>query len=200
MSRWRYFKEKILLENFAFGLVNRIGRMRPSLIPRLQRLVPSTGKTEYVEESYKIYASPRFVKFLEMEYAVPRAAVPEALNRIRSLIDEKGWTIGFPVEVRFTAADDIPLSTASGRETGYLAVHVYKGMPHEPYFRGVEAIMDSLDGRPHWGKLHFQTAADACPPVPAMGPLPGRPPPPRSRWSLRQRLHRPRAGTAQLSL
>jgi len=163
MSRWKFFKEKILLENVAFGLVNRVGRMRPKLIPRLQRLVPSSGTTEYVAPSHKIFASPRFVKFLEMEYAVPRAAVPEALNRIRSLIDDRGFQIGFPVEVRFTAPDDIPLSTASGRPTGYLAVHVYKGMAHEPYFRGVEAIMDSLDGRPHWGKLHFQTAETLAP-------------------------------------
>jgi L-gulono-1,4-lactone dehydrogenase len=158
MGRWKFFYEKILLENVAFGLVNRVGRMRPKLIPRLQKLVPSSGSTEYVKPSHKIFASPRFVKFLEMEYAVPRAAVPDALNRIRALIDDNGMRIGFPVEVRFTAPDDIPLSTASGRETGYLAVHVYKGMPHEPYFRGVEAIMNSLEGRPHWGKLHFQTA------------------------------------------
>ena len=36
---------------------------------------------------------------------------------------------------------------------------MYKGMAWEPYFRAVEAIMDELDGRPHWGKRHFQTAA-----------------------------------------
>ena len=166
MSRWRFFKEKILLENVAFGVVNRIGRMRPSLIPRLQRLVPSSGSTEYVKPSHNIFASPRFVKFLEMEYAVPRAAVPDALNQIRRLIDDNGWTIGFPVEVRFTAPDDIPLSTAYGRATGYLAVHVYKGMPHEPYFRGVEAIMNAVGGRPHWGKLHFQTAETLAPRYP----------------------------------
>jgi L-gulonolactone oxidase len=166
MSRWKFFYEKILLENVAFGLVNRVGRMRPALIPRLQRLVPSSGSTTYVKPSHKIFASPRFVKFLEMEYAVPRAAVPDALNRIRKLIDDERLQIGFPVEVRFTAPDDIPLSTASGRDTGYLAVHVYKGMPHEPYFRGVEAIMNDFDGRPHWGKLHFQTAATLAPRYP----------------------------------
>ena len=32
-------------------------------------------------------------------------------------------------------------------------------MEHRPYFEGVERIMDDYDGRPHWGKLHFQTAA-----------------------------------------
>ena len=31
-------------------------------------------------------------------------------------------------------------------------------LPYEAYFREVEAIMRELDGRPHWGKLHFQTA------------------------------------------
>ena len=166
MSRWKFFYEKILLENVAFGAVNRIGRMRPSLIPRLQKLVPSSGTTEYVKPSHTVFASPRFVRFLEMEYSIPRAAVPEALNRVRKLIDDNGWTISFPVEVRFTAPDDIPLSTASGRESGYIAVHVYKGMPHEPYFRGVEAIMNDYGGRPHWGKLHFQTAASLAPRYP----------------------------------
>ena len=37
-------------------------------------------------------------------------------------------------------------------------VHVAKGMEYETYFRGVEEIMNGLEGRPHWGKLHFQTA------------------------------------------
>ncbi|MFM9123461.1 MAG: D-arabinono-1,4-lactone oxidase, partial [Actinomycetota bacterium] len=27
-----------------------------------------------------------------------------------------------------------------------------------PYFKAVEEIMDSYQGRPHWGKIHFQTA------------------------------------------
>jgi L-gulonolactone oxidase len=57
------------------------------------------------------------------------------------------------------AADDIPLSPAYGRDTGYIAVHVYHRFEYEPYFREVEAIMNAHEGRPHWGKLHFQTAA-----------------------------------------
>ncbi len=36
----------------------------------------------------------------------------------------------------------------------------------EPYFEAVEQIMDSLDGRPHWGKRHFQTAATLRPRYP----------------------------------
>ena len=51
------------------------------------------------------------------------------------------------------------MSTANGEERAYLAVHVFWGTPYEQYFRAVERIMDDYDGRPHWGKLHFQTAA-----------------------------------------
>ena len=72
----------------------------------------------------------------------------------------------FPVEVRVAAADDIPLSTASGRDSAYLAVHVHRGEPHEAYFGAVEAVMRDLDGRPHWGKLHTRTAADLRPAYP----------------------------------
>ncbi len=36
---------------------------------------------------------------------------------------------------------------------------MFAGMQWRDYFERVEAIMDELDGRPHWGKRHFQTAA-----------------------------------------
>jgi L-gulonolactone oxidase len=162
-SRVKFFRDKILMENIAFGAVTKAGRFRPSAIPRLSKLIPSSGRVEYVKPSYQIFASPRWVKFYEMEYSVPRRHVGTALNAIRSLIDDKGLFIGFPVEVRFTAPDDIPLSTASGRESAYLAVHVAKGMDYETYFRGVEEIMNGLEGRPHWGKLHFQSAETLAP-------------------------------------
>jgi L-gulono-1,4-lactone dehydrogenase len=166
-TRWDEFKNKTLLENVAFGTVCRVGRIFPSLIPRLAKALPSQGRVEYVDRSFRIFASPRYVHFYEMEYSIPRAACQEALTRVRELIDTSGLHISFPVEVRFTAPDDIPLSTASGRESCYIAVHVYRGMPYEQYFRGVEAIMDSVGGRPHWGKMHYQTAATLAPKYPA---------------------------------
>jgi len=68
--------------------------------------------------------------------------------------------------VRFTAPDDVPLSTASGRASAYIAIHVFQKMEYDRYFRGVEAIMDDYDGRPHWGKLHFQNAESLRPRYP----------------------------------
>jgi L-gulonolactone oxidase len=86
------------------------------------------------------------------------------MQAVRELVDgDDELRVSFPVEVRFTAPDDIPLSTAHGRDTCYIAVHMARGMPYERYFDGVEAIMTGLDGRPHWGKLHNQDAAKLAP-------------------------------------
>jgi FAD/FMN-containing dehydrogenase len=117
------------------------------------------SRKEMTDRSDRIFANTRLVRFAEMEYAVPRAQLIAAVRDIRAMIERKRLLISFPVEVRAVAADDIPLSPAYARDTGYIAVHVYHRFGYEPYFREVEAIMNAHEGRPHWGKLHFQTAA-----------------------------------------
>lgn len=156
--RLREWVDDVVLPNYAFGALCRVGRRWPSLIPRMARMIPNTGTVDYIDRSDRVFTSPRRVRFWEMEYAVPREALPEALGRVRRLVDEIGMQISFPVEVRVAAADDLWLSTAYGRDTGYIAVHVYRGTPYDAYFSGVERIMDSYGGRPHWGKLHHQRA------------------------------------------
>jgi L-gulonolactone oxidase len=159
MSKMSHWYSKTLMENYVFGAVCMLGKARPSLIPKLAKALPSSGRNEYSDASHKVFASKRIIKFYEMEYAIPREACAEALNRVRRMVTDSGFFLNFPVEVRFTAPDEIPLSTASNRESAYIAVHIYKGMNYVPYFTEVESIMNSYQGRPHWGKLHFQSAA-----------------------------------------
>jgi L-gulono-1,4-lactone dehydrogenase len=150
----------VLLVNHAFELFCRVGRRFPALIPSLNRLVTRlAGDSERVDSSAAIFASPRLVRFTEMEYALPREHTITAVRRVLELVERRGFAVPFPIEVRTVAGDDAFLSTAAGRDSGYVAVHMYRGMEWEPYFRAVEAIMDGLEGRPHWGKRHFQTAA-----------------------------------------
>jgi len=160
------FRDDILVSNFAFEALCRIGRLRPSLIPRVARALPQTGRTEYVDKSYRVFSSPRMVRFYEMEYGIPAEAALEAFNRARTFLKQSGLVPIFPVEVRFTKGDDIPLSTASGRDSCYIAVHVFEGMQYQQYFEAVEDIMNDYGGRPHWGKLHFQTAETLAPRYP----------------------------------
>ena len=160
LPRVKGWIEKTFMENYAFGAVCRVGRARPSLIPRLATALPSSGSREYVDQSYKIFASPRIVRFYEMEHALPVEALVPALKEIRAMVDRKGYLLNFPVEVRFTKGDDVPLSTAYGRDSAYIAVHVYKGMECEPFFRDVEDILRTYDARPHWGKMHYRDAEE----------------------------------------
>jgi len=154
------YANDVLLTNHAFELACRAGRRCPSRIPQINRLVTRlAGRSERVDSSAEIFASPRLVRFTEMEYAIPREQTAPAVRRVMDLIEEQRFAVPFPIEVRTVAPDDAFLSTAGGRESGFVAVHMFKGMAWEPYFRAVEAVMDELGGRPHWGKRHFQTAA-----------------------------------------
>lgn len=165
---WRAWVDDILLTNRVFEAACLAGRARPALIPALNRgLTKAAGSSERVDRSDRIFASPRLVRFVEMEYALPRAALPDVLERSRAWIERSGFPVNFPMEVRVGAGDDAFLSPAHIRDTAYLAVHVYRGMSWEPYFRAVERICDEHDGRPHWGKRHFQTAERLAPRFPA---------------------------------
>jgi FAD-linked oxidoreductase len=158
------FVEERVMSNGALELMCRVGHLAPRLTPSINRLATRVyGDREYTDHSYEVFTAPRNVRFREMEYAIPRRAVPEAVRAVRALIERNDWRISFPVEVRVAASDDNWLSTAQGRTSGYIAVHRHVSDDHLPYFREVEAVMRDFDGRPHWGKIHFQDAASLAP-------------------------------------
>lgn len=147
-------------ENVGLNVICRAGRQFPSAAPRLNRLLTSLMSPSSVQDhGWKVYASARNVKFTEMEYAIPREHARVAVQRVIDLVRRRNLPIMYPLEVRFSAPDDAFLSTANGRDTCYIAVHQFSGMEFETYFRAVEEIMDEYEGRPHWGKRHYQTAA-----------------------------------------
>jgi L-gulonolactone oxidase len=149
----------ILLANRTFELICKLGRRFPKRIPALNRFLTSVaGSRDYVDRSYKVFASPRLVRFTEMEYAIPREHAAEVIRAVKAVAERSDFAVPFPIEVRFVAPDDALLSPAGGRRTCYVAVHMYERMPWEGYFRAVEEIMNAHEGRPHWGKRHFQTA------------------------------------------
>lgn len=149
-----------LLSNGVFGAACAVGRAVPAAVPGIARLSSrALSARTYTDIPYKVFTSPRRVRFMEMEYALPREAAVGALRELRALVERSDFRVSFPVEVRTAPADDIPLSTASGRDTAYLAVHMYRGTPYRAYFSAAERIMTAHGGRPHWGKLHSRDAA-----------------------------------------
>ena len=167
-SRAREYLEDVLFRNRVFHLFCLAGRRWPRRIPAIHRRITSlAGASELVDRSYKVFATPRLVRFTEMEYAVPREHAAEAVRGVRRIVRERRLPVVFPIELRFVAPDDAFLSPAGGRQTAYVAVHMFRGMDWQAFFRAVESeVMDGLGGRPHWGKRHFQTAETLRPRYP----------------------------------
>ena len=160
MPKWRRFLEYEVMENAAFGALCRTGRAVPRTIKPLNRLAAATlSKRSYSAPSHEVFVTPRRVRFVESEYAVPRESLLDVLAELRAGVTRLANPVMFPVEVRIAAADDIWLSTAYGRDSAYVAIHQYVGLPYEDYFRLFESIATSAGGRPHWGKLHTRDAA-----------------------------------------
>ena len=152
---WRRFWEFEVMENAAFGALCRIGRARPRLIPALNRFSSAAlSSRSYSDTSHRVFVTPRRVRFAESEYAVPRESLGHVIAELRRAVPLLPDPVMFPVEVRVAAADDIWLSTAYGRESAYVAIHQYAGLPYRAYFDRFESIVAEVAGLPHWGKLH----------------------------------------------
>jgi L-gulono-1,4-lactone dehydrogenase len=160
MPGWRRFWEFEVMENAAFGTLCRLGRAAPRFIPALNRLSSAAlSARSYTDASYRVFVTPRRVHFVESEYAVPRESLAGVLAELRRAVPRLADPVMFPVEVRVAAADDIWLSTAYGRDSAYIAIHQYTGLPYRAYFDLFESVVAGAAGRPHWGKLHSLDAA-----------------------------------------
>jgi FAD-linked oxidoreductase len=161
LSPLRHYVEYELVENTALAGMSRLGRALPRLVRPLHRTIDSvlSGRS-YSDRSHRVFVSTRRVRFVESEYAIPRESLVDVLTELRTEIPRLADPVMFPLEIRVAAADDVWLSTAYGRDSAYIAVHQYLGMPYRRYFDVFEAIARSAGGRPHWGKMHTLDAED----------------------------------------
>ncbi len=159
-SFMKYFNDMVL-ENGAFKVLSELCRLFPSLCKRVSKISAAAVSTGVdINYSTKIYATPRLVKFQEMEYNLPAEKAVEVLKEMRDCINTANFKVHFPIEVRFVKADDMYLSPAYQRDSVYIAVHMYKGMEYKTYFDAMETIFKKYNGRPHWGKMHTRTAKE----------------------------------------
>ena len=167
LSRRQLLLDDHLLQNTVFGALTYGLNKAPRAIPRVNRVAAGLmSRRTYTDVAHRVFTAERRVVFREMEYAVPREAGLEALRQCRKALDASHLRISFPVEVRLAPADDIPLSTASGRDSFYLAFHTHRDAEHREYFALMEPILRDHDGRPHWGKVHTRTHRDLAPAYP----------------------------------
>lgn len=151
---WTEFN-RVVMENGVFWGLSESARLAPSL-SRTVSAISAWGiaPTTAVDYSHKLFATPRAVRFQEMEYNIPAENFVAVMHEIQELIARRGYHVHFPIECRFVKGDDIWLSPAYQRDSAYLAAHMYKGMRYEEYFHDVEEVYQRYGGRPHWGKMH----------------------------------------------
>ncbi|HET6940382.1 MAG TPA: D-arabinono-1,4-lactone oxidase [Nocardioides sp.] len=167
LSRAQLMLDDRFLQNTVFGAATAVLNRVPAAIPGFNRVgARLLSNRTYSDVAHRVFIAERNVVFREMEYAVPREAGLDVLRECRRALDGSDLRISFPVEIRVARADDIPLSTASGRDSLYLAFHTHRDAEHRDYFALMEPILRAHDGRPHWGKVHTRTAADLAPAYP----------------------------------
>jgi L-gulono-1,4-lactone dehydrogenase len=160
VGRFRHWLDDEFLSNTAFEGINRVVARRRSWIPRVNSIAASVlSAREYVDDSYNVFVSPRTVRFRESEFAMPREALPDVLAELAAWFGAGHENISFPIEVRFTAADDVWMSTGHERDNCYVAVHQYWRSDPTAYFAAAQDIFTAHEGRPHWGKIHTLDAA-----------------------------------------
>ena len=156
LPRWRAWLDDDLLANRLFDRLVRLGRRVAGAPSRRSTGSPPGRSPSAATPTSRTGSSPPRATSASARWSTPSPARPgwPRCARLRRAVEASDWRIGFPVEVRFVPADDVPLSPAYGRDVTYLAVHTPVAVDHHAYFAGVEPILRDHGGRPHWGKLH----------------------------------------------
>lgn len=143
------------LSGILFTALIGLGRGIPPAIPFLHKTVQNI----HYHPHRRVDRSDRVIKVSssipihqETEYAIPIEQAAEAIDATRKMILAADYRVNFPLEVRFVAADEIPMSPATGRNSCYIGAYVSSLKWSQHYFREFEALIRDYEGRPHWGK------------------------------------------------
>lgn len=144
-----------LIDNWLYEKVNRwaSSSKKYEFYDRIMRKFES-GRSSNTYWAHEAYPADRSVRFMEMEYGIPVKFFHQAFNEIREKIKELKIQTLFPIEVRFTKADNLWLSPCYERDTVYFAFHSYIEDEYMKYFTEMEQLLAKYEGRPHWGKWH----------------------------------------------
>ncbi|NUM53705.1 MAG: FAD-binding protein [Candidatus Hydrogenedentes bacterium] len=157
----RKWIDEVLVENYVFGVLAGMCRRKPSRCAALSKFTARrlTSASE-VNTSHHALVTRRILRFSEMEYAIPIERGPTAMRELKEWIVKENAPVFFPIEYRYVKADDIWLSPFYQRDSVTISVHYDARADHEAYFRGAEKIFRRHGGRPHWGKIHYLSAAE----------------------------------------
>jgi sugar-1,4-lactone oxidase-like protein len=164
LARWL---KGVVLGNYVHAMALWLAAFAPSATPTVNRALARTlfgGTHHSTGPSHRIFTSPVLIPQCGLEFGLPVELAATAVRKVRALIDQRGHRVHSPVDIRFSAADDVWLSPAYGRPTCYIGVIAYRPFGRATdtshLFRELDELLSSLGGRPHWGKIHHWQAPD----------------------------------------
>ena len=171
-GRNREWLGDVLVDNHVFGLLNRVARLSRARFPRSTarwRGPPPSASASTGRSA----SSPARGSCASSRWSTPsRASAPPTRSAATREILER-HPVSFPIELRFTAADDALLSPAHGRDCAYVAVHLFEGMAWEAPFREVEALMSAASAAARTGASGRSWARTSWPARSGKWDLPG---------------------------
>ncbi|WP_332645498.1 D-arabinono-1,4-lactone oxidase [Lysinibacillus sp. 54212] len=144
-----------VVENGLFYMASKLCQWRPSMSSTVSKISSKlVSQGERTDIYYNIFPSPRHVKFVEMEYAIPLKYFESCMEEIHHAFKSEKFQVHFPIECRTTAGESGYLSPTQGEESAFIAFHMFKGMDETAYFNWARSLMRKCNGRPHWGKMN----------------------------------------------
>ncbi len=151
LPRWRYWLDDEFLSNSLFGATCRLGYLAPRAIATVNSLASRALSTRtYTDAAYKVFTSPRRVRFKEQEYAIPREHLADVLGEVRALFDSPHEEYFRDTEAIMTAVGGRPhWGKMHTRDAEYLS-GVY------PRFADFLELRDKLDPDRRFGNAYLQ--------------------------------------------
>jgi FAD/FMN-containing dehydrogenase len=140
----------------AITLVTGIEGAPPRVIPKANDYFPAVVGNYSDMLTFPVRLIPHH---WECEYAVPMNNAKEALNALKTVLDESEISLLLPLEIRFVARDNFLLSPAANdprypQSNGVCYIGAMTDKNATEVFQRFEPLMKQFGGRPHWGK-HF---------------------------------------------
>jgi L-gulonolactone oxidase len=154
----RWWRDRLLgYQGFQAGLW--LAGSMPALLPAVNRAYSwkflSQSKSS-VGGSFEQFTFDCLFHQRVTEWAVPIDDAEAAVLAVRELAESRSFQAHLPVEIRFTAGDDIPLSPTFGGPRCWIGIVSYIPFGREvewrPWFIAFEERMLGFGGRPHWAK------------------------------------------------
>lgn len=154
-GRVRRFVQERVISVALYRTLLAVGQLRERrYIPHINRFLTRAGgrPLDRVVESFRGYLTPIPPIHREAEWAFPAADARALLHAYRRLLPTHDHSYNFIQELRWSAADDLWLSPAYGRDTVWLSLYNVDRAHWPAQLAKFEAFARAHGGRPHWGK------------------------------------------------